>query len=453
MPDHADRSTRTFQRSFKDNSIRTLVRFAVRLLYRDVDVMAPDVEPVDAPEISVSNHFGGFADPLLLIYSFERRPRIIARDKIWKIPIAGSVMRWLESIPVHKREDGSKTSNDEMFGAAYEALRERCHLLIFPEGITVDDPAIAPIKTGAARIALGARASGVRGIAITPVGIHYENKALLRSRVFVNRGAVVWLDEVIDDIEAVAGPAEPSNQEAVRVVTEAIERRLRQVAPDFVDWRQARALTGAAEIASRGQAEDAATEVRYADRERIAAALARSSETDQAAIIHAVDAYYKTLDGVGLSDRELMAQVGGADMAKYVLQNVGLGLVVAPFAAAGAVVNAVPYLAVKGIGLLPVAPAVKATIKPMGAIFLFGASWGVYTVIAVRRFKGIRTVAAVLLLPVNLAAVIVSLERVRLMGRAWKSFRATRGPADVRGVLLDQRKVVVDEVRATLDAT
>ena len=159
--------------SRRERMIRKIASLMVRGVYRRVEVYRAPADLSGDPQLSVSNHFGGFADPLLLIYAMPRVPRIIARDVIWKIPVARSVMKWVRAIPVHKREDKGPGSNDVMFASAYEALEERSHLMIFPEGITRDEPSIAPIKTGAARIALGARASGVDGIEITPAGIHW----------------------------------------------------------------------------------------------------------------------------------------------------------------------------------------------------------------------------------------------------------------------------------------
>ena len=73
-----------------DRFIRRLLKFVVFFLYESVEVYSPpDEDDADYPILAVSNHFGGLADPLLLMYASPRRPRIMARDKIWKIPIAG----------------------------------------------------------------------------------------------------------------------------------------------------------------------------------------------------------------------------------------------------------------------------------------------------------------------------------------------------------------------------
>ena len=56
--------------------------------------------------------------------------------------------------------EGGRSSNEDAFVECHRALAERDVVAIFPEGTTHDRAQIDPIKTGAARIALGARAAG-----------------------------------------------------------------------------------------------------------------------------------------------------------------------------------------------------------------------------------------------------------------------------------------------------
>ena len=158
--------------SRRERILKNIAGLAVRLIYRSVEVRQRDGETAAGPQLSVSNHFGGFADALIQAYALDRVPRFIARDVIWRYPVAKQGMGLVRAIPTHKPEDKGPAGNDQMFGSTYEALGEGDLVMIFPEGITVDDPSIARVKTGAARIALGARASGVKGIQIIPSGIH-----------------------------------------------------------------------------------------------------------------------------------------------------------------------------------------------------------------------------------------------------------------------------------------
>ncbi len=48
----------------------------------------PGKHEIGGPVAAVSNHFGGLADAVLLVDASPRLPRIVARDVIWKVPIA-----------------------------------------------------------------------------------------------------------------------------------------------------------------------------------------------------------------------------------------------------------------------------------------------------------------------------------------------------------------------------
>ena len=62
-------------------------------------------------------------------------------------------------------------------------------MLIFPEGKSHDEPSMAPLKTGAARMALDAWSSGAAtALAIVPIGLTFERKDTPRTRVLVQVG-------------------------------------------------------------------------------------------------------------------------------------------------------------------------------------------------------------------------------------------------------------------------
>mgnify|MGYP002641114857 CR=1 FL=1 len=220
--------------------VRRAAALAARITYRDIEVLTRDL-PGDGPVLAVSNHFGGAADGILLVYLSDRMPRIVVRDVLLRVPIAGSIMRSIGAIAVHKADDasGDASTNDIMFRSCYQALADGSLVLIFPEGVTQDDPYLAPVKTGAARIALGARASGVEKIKILPIGIHYEDKATFRSRVLIVAGAPLDLDELAPELDRGREPLTADNRNAVVALTELIDQTMRSVGPVYQDWEQA----------------------------------------------------------------------------------------------------------------------------------------------------------------------------------------------------------------------
>ncbi len=335
----------------------------------------------------------------------------------------------------------------------HAALREGGHLLIFPEGVTRNEPSIAPVKTGAARIALGARASGADGLVVAPVGIHYEDKAALRSRVVVNVGVPLDLDEAVVDAtgsdgSVEAGDLDADDRPAVRGLTDGIDTMLRQAAPDYADWHEARTLTAGAEIALRDQLDDPRKPVPIALRDRLANVLADRSPVRRARIIEAVEDYRSDLDALGVSDADVQARLStGGLMVSLVLQVVAAVLVL-PFAVVGAVINVVPALIVKAVGLVRMAPSMQATVKPAVAIVGFGITWGV-VVWAGFEWLGLGgAAAAIILLPVYLAAVIVLAERLALIWRLIRRWRAGGKTRNVERQLDRERTAVVEAVLA-----
>ena len=435
----------------RDRFIQRFVSFAVFFLYEQVEVFTADLDdlPWDAPVLAVSNHFGGFADPFLLVYASPVVPRIVARDKIWKVPFAGWIMNAIGAIPVHKpKEHRGPTSNKDMFASCYQALADGEPLLIFPEGITREDPSIAPVKTGAARIALGAREEGTSGIRILPIGIHYEDKAALRSKVFINAGTPIDLDATIDHYVP-HGEASPDNRDAVKRLTADIELYLRRVAPNFADWHEARTLTHAAEVTLRSEAADPAEAVSIADRDMLAADLARADGAARDDVIAATEDLDDDLSGVGLTDAEVYHKMGTGSFVGFLIRSALILLVAIPIALVGLAVNIWPLLLVGAIGLLPIGPAVKATAKPVGAILFFGIAWA----IALWQAFGesvIGGVIAGILLPVSLAALVYASERVVRLARVARQWIRGRKVEAIGEQVVAKRAAVRHAVRTVV---
>ena len=432
--------------SRSDKIIKKIVSWANALLYRRFEVRHAPGLTESGPQLANGSHFGGFSDALVLVHAMDRVPRFVGRDVIWKNPVAKVVMNWVGAIPVHKPDDGGASANDQMFSSTYKALADGELVTIFPEGITVDDPSIAHIKTGSARIALGAKASGVEGLRLVSAGIHYENKAALRSDVFIDIGWEIDLDAEIGNYVEDGEPADASNRQAVRALTSDMEERLRHAAPDFEDWATAHSLSKAAGVALRDPvARDA--DVGHADRERLARLLDDSADEDQARVESAMSTYQDDLDAMGFDDSMFVAGLEGVQQFTwYVFRILLIGFLLLPFAVVGAVINWIPMLVVWLIGRLKVADAMMATIKPMGGLLAFMLTWGAWCFWGWSRGGPEGLAAILLLLPVYLFALIAWTERVVLLGKAIRGFTKSRSLKDVYGQIAEHRRAVVEAV-------
>ena len=129
--------------------------------------------------------------------------------------------------------------NEDTFEAVTAALADGAAIAIFPEGTSHDAPALAPFKTGAARIALGAAAAGIP-LAIVPVGLVLADRDRARSEALAVLGPPVqW-----DDLRA----ATPASAEAVRELTARTAAALSAVTLNLDAWADEPLVTTAEAI-------------------------------------------------------------------------------------------------------------------------------------------------------------------------------------------------------------
>ena len=211
--------------------LRAIAGIALRWYYRDIHVDGLERVPRRGPVLLVVNHPNALVDALVVGWILPQRVLITAKSTIFANPIAAALLRFIGVVPLRRAKDEARsdaapspTRNRETFEAVHAALARNGTVLIFPEGKTHDEPSLAPLKTGAARMALHARSAGdVPGLAVVPIGLTFERKDLPRSRVFVQVGEPIRM-------EAWSAPQSGSPAEAL---TAEIDARLRAVTLNY----------------------------------------------------------------------------------------------------------------------------------------------------------------------------------------------------------------------------
>ena len=405
--------------------VRRLARTAANLVYRDIDVHLPPEQVQQGPVLAVANHFGGLADGVLLVDTSPRRPRIVARDVIWKVPVVGRLATAAGMIPVHRSADGGgRASNDEMFSSAYESLAEGDLVLIFPEGVTMDVPHMAEVRTGAARIALGARESGVQGLRILPVGVHYEDKAAFRSRALVNIGSPIPLEDWAASHGPIVGGAD--DRQAVRALTAVIDEHLRQVAPNYPDWNQAHALETAAEVLLTDVDPTAPPPVDYGDVALLGSRLNRLPEPARSELVSVGADYRDALRQARTTDHAVATATAPVRSWGWAW-DVALVALLLPFAVMGLIVSSIPLALVLVASRLRIAPAVRATVVPGLATLLFLIEWGLVAFSRGEDGSLEFGLLAAVLFPFLVAAMLFVAERLSILWLRRRRHRRPRG--------------------------
>ena len=214
--------------------LRWLAEVSVRIYYPRRSVEGREHVPADGAALYVANHPNGLLDPLVMRVTLGRRVRFLAKNTLWGNPFGRLAMDAFECLPVYRQRDvaanvsanarGDTVSrNEETFARCRAELAAGVDLALYPEGTSHAEPQLKPLKTGAARIALGAAAeasaAGARLPRLVPVGTRYENQALFRSGVHMVVGAPIDLTPFLPRY---AG----DQRQAVDELTDAIRARL-----------------------------------------------------------------------------------------------------------------------------------------------------------------------------------------------------------------------------------
>lgn len=363
-------------------AVTAFFRLCLRIFFRRIELLGLERVPRGAVIFAV-NHPNGLVDPLFLLCFAPMPVSFLAKAPLFHYPVIGWFVRTFEGIPVYRKQDNTTGSNEETFARAREVLGRGGSIAIFPEGTTHDDPRLRELKTGAARIALGAHAAE---LSVVPTGIYYTEKHVFRS------SALVLFGEPIS-VQPLAGAGEPPADE-VEQLTEAIEAGLTSVTLQ-ADSHAALALIARAEdIFTADDRQPLAEE--FDMRRRFIAGYHDLLARDPARLerLQAQIAQFEAeLRRAKLDVHELRPSIDATRLFRL--------LVLLPLALAGAVVS---YPAYRLVGVLAKRFAkgegnVLATMKFLAALALYPLTYLAAAIVVGMRFGMLAGVATAAALP------------------------------------------------------
>jgi 1-acyl-sn-glycerol-3-phosphate acyltransferase len=364
--DDPDRAPRLFRRA-TDRTLGLFARALVLAFHRSVDVRWRERLPRHRPVLIVANHGNGFVDPVVVAGVLGRLPRFLAKAALWKVVVARPFLALAGVLPVHRTGDGDRASdNASVFEACHHELAQGATVAIFPEGTTGDRAGLDRVKSGAARIALGALPTAP-DLVIVPIGLAFENTVETRSR------AVVMFGEPIDVAEfagtGLDDTGEPARADAAALtarITDALER----VSPQFANLDERETLRAAA----REERSDATGNIEpsFGDTETIARLLAATPSTSRDAVMAAYRDFATRLQLIGITARQLRPE--RISFARLVLSAILLFLAGSVLVSITVIHLPAVAIVVVGTGLVR-STATKGTVRILLGLVTLLTTW------------------------------------------------------------------------------
>jgi 1-acyl-sn-glycerol-3-phosphate acyltransferase len=383
-----------------DLLVEGLAKAACFTFFRSIEVVGAEQLPRGVPLVLVANHHNSLVDPILILGTTGVHARFLAKSTLWDVPPMRLLLELAAVIPVYRAQDGSDMSkNEETFARCWDVLAAGGAIALFPEGISHDAPHLAKLKTGAARIVLGAAANyGVAGTRIVPVGLTFEQKGKFRSRALVAIGAPLdpapWIALQASDEAA-----------AVRGLTEAVKGALESVTLNYRSHEEVPVIERAASLwAVRERDLPARMALDEAFRLRqVALGLYRRARVRYPKRVEALAArvarYAQQLEEQSLRDEHVSARYPREEVLAYVIGSATLLLFWLPLALVGSLMNWLPYRLIWAGARMAPDENLPATIKLVGGFFLYPLTWLAWALLAAASFGRGAGLATLLLGP------------------------------------------------------
>ncbi len=411
-------------------------RAAARIYYRiRVEGEAPSAT---GPVLFVANHPNSLIDPVLVAAAADRPMRFLAKAPLFEERLVGPLVRATGSIPVYRRQDDPDLvdRNASVFEAVHAALADGAAVGIFPEGLSHSESSLARLRTGAARIALGAADQTGTVVPIVPIGIVLRQKDRFRSKALVLVGSpVLWSDlqgSPEDDVEAVR-ELTSRIEDALRDVTVNLERiedgALIECAEAVYSAELGLHRTQKERVRRMRQATDSLRNLRQENPDRVKDLLAH------------VQGFADSLSVLGLSPRGLEATVRPRAAVGWSTRNLVFFLVGAPIAFVGHALFLVPYQLTDWFARRPgIPPDIRSARKLLGGGVLYLLWCALLALLAGWLFGIPAGIAAAVTLPLVALITLAVRERWRDAREEVRRYFMLRRTGDVRSRLLERRR-------------
>ena len=171
--------------------LKVIVRMAARIFCRKIIINKPELLKEKGPMILACSHPNSFLDAVLMDILFEKPIWSLTRGDAFLNKRITKLFYKLKMLPVYRPSEGVEnlSENYKTFDSCIDLFKQGEIVLIFSEGICVNEWHLRPLKKGTARLAYKCQQENIP-LKILPVGINYSSFKRFGKNLFVNFGTV-----------------------------------------------------------------------------------------------------------------------------------------------------------------------------------------------------------------------------------------------------------------------
>lgn len=202
--------------------VRPIAAYALKIFFRKIYFTNRDRIPKGKPLILAINHPTAFIEPCILACFLPIKLYFLVRGDLFKKPHFRKMLNILHMVPIFRKQEGldQLKKNDATFDFCYEALKDHKTVVILPEGKTIQEKRLRPIRKGLARIAFGTYEKyGDIDLHIVPIGVNFTQADEFRSVAMFDVGEPIKLRDYYDQYQE-------NPQKAIRNLTTEVKEGL-----------------------------------------------------------------------------------------------------------------------------------------------------------------------------------------------------------------------------------
>lgn len=181
--------------------LKVIVRLAAKIFCRKIIINNPALLKEKGPMIFACNHPNSFLDAVLIDILFEQPVWSLTRGDAFVSKRITRLFYKLKMLPVYRPSEGVEnlSENYKTFDACIELFKRGQVVLIFCEGLCVNEWHLRPLKKGTARLAYKCQQENIP-LKILPVGINYSSFKRFGKNLFVNFGNIFTANDFDKDL-------------------------------------------------------------------------------------------------------------------------------------------------------------------------------------------------------------------------------------------------------------